>query len=93
MAKINIEQLSDDAKVKLVNSRWESSSEVADVIAKTYKQNTAIYSNKADWLQFVPERRRRYQVQANRIFVNTEAVINSLIANPPGLNILTILLI
>lgn len=88
MSKVDIEKLDDTAKIKLVESRWSSSSTVADVIAQTYKANTAVYENRAEWLQYVPERRRKFKVQANRIFVNMEAVINSLIANPPGINIL-----
>jgi hypothetical protein len=88
MANINIEQLTDDEKAKLVESRWTSSSEIWEVVTKTYKQNTAIYENRSTWLEWLPAIRRKFQVQANRIFPNMEAVINSLIANPPGLNIL-----
>lgn len=88
MARIDIHSLDDTQKSQLVEARWASSTEVWDIIDKTYKQNTAIYANKADWLQSLPEKRRKYAVQANRIFVNMEAVINSLIANPPGVNIL-----
>lgn len=88
MAKIDIETLDDTAKIQLVDSRWTSSSELWEAVSKTYKINTAVYENRAEWLTFLPERRRKYRVQANRIFVNMEAVINSLIANPPGINIL-----
>jgi hypothetical protein len=86
--KINIKELKDDEKIKLVNARWASSDTVWDTIERTYKQNTAIYENKADWLQNIPHKRKPYTVQANRVFVNMEAVINSLIANPAGLNVL-----
>lgn len=88
MAKINIEQLDDVSKAQLIEARWTSSSEIWDVVQKTYKQNIAIYGNCSSWLENIPHKRRPYQVQANRIFVNMESVINSLIANPPGLNIL-----
>ncbi len=88
MAKINISDLNDDQKLKLVQSRWDSSSTLWETIKSVYQKNTAIYENKAEYLSSLPERRRRFQVQANRIFVNMEAVINSLIANPPGINIL-----
>jgi len=88
MSKIDIKALDEDSKAKLVEARWSSSSEVWDVVERTYKTNTAIYSNQSQWLQFIPFRRQNYIVQANRIFVNMEAVINSLIANPPGINIL-----
>jgi hypothetical protein len=86
--KLDISKFEDSDKAKLVDNRWASSSELWDVVEKTYSSNTAIYENRADWLQFIPARRKTYRVQANRIFVNQEAVINSLIANPPGLNIL-----
>lgn len=85
---IDIKSLDDDQKNKLVNNRWTSSEEIWDTVSKIYKQNTAVYGNQPEWLQYLPERRRKYQIQANRVFVNMEAVINSLIANPPGINIL-----
>lgn len=88
MAKINISQLDDSQKNQLVTNRWESSSEVWDIVEKTYKANTAVYENRSGWLDTIPQRRKTYRVQANRVFVNQEAVINSLIANPPGINIL-----
>lgn len=88
MAKFDLSTFSDDEKAKLVEGRWSSSSEVWDVVNRVYKQNTAVYENKADWLQNIPYVRQKFRVQANRIFVNMEAVINSLIANPPGINIL-----
>lgn len=88
MAKIDIKTLSEDEQSKLVEARWTSSSELWDQVDKIYKQNTAIYANKADWVSWLPFNRKRWVVHANRIFVNMEAVINSLIANPPGVNIL-----
>ena len=86
--KIDIEKLDDVSKAQLVESRWTSSSELWDTLCEVYKSNTAIYENRSSWLQNIPERRRKFKVQANRIFVNMESVINSLIANPPGINIL-----
>lgn len=88
MAKVNLEQLGDKEKIALVDNRWQSSSEIWDVVERTYKTNTSIYENKAHWLGLIPYVRQKYIVQSNRIFVNMEAVINSLIANPPGINIL-----
>jgi hypothetical protein len=88
MAKINIEKLDDVAKVQLVESRWNSSSELWETVKNVYQENTRIYENRGNWLDSIPERRRKFRVQANRVFVNMEAVINSLIANPPGLNVL-----
>lgn len=86
--KIDIKTLSDTQKSKLIDVRWTSSSEVWDTVERVYKNNTAIYENKSNWLSSIPYRRQSSVVQANRVFVNMEAVINSLIANPPGINIL-----
>lgn len=86
--KIDISSFSDQEKKELVNNRWMSSSEVWDIVEKVYKQNTAIYANQSSWLENINYVRKKWIVQANRIFVNMEAVINSLIANPPGINIL-----
>tara|TARA_R110000868_G_scaffold86958_1_gene243521 strand:- start:9715 stop:11568 length:1854 start_codon:yes stop_codon:yes gene_type:complete len=86
--KVDIKSLDETQKLQLVALRWASSAELWEVVEHTYKNNTAIYANKADWLGNIPEKRRKYQTQANRIFVNMEAVINSLIANPPGINII-----
>lgn len=88
MAKIDIKSLSEDERSKLVEARWTSSSELWDKVGQIYEQNTAIYSNQAEWVKNIPYNRKRWVVHANRIFVNMEAVINSLIANPPGINIL-----
>jgi len=86
--KVNIKDLKDDQKKQLVNTRWTSSEELWGVVDSVYKKNVAVYSNGAEWVKDIPEKRRKFVTQANRIFVNMEAVINSLIANPPGVNIL-----
>ena len=86
--KLDILKLDDTQKAQLVESRWTSSSEIWDAVDRVYKQNTSIYENRSDWLDKLPQRRKNFRVQANRIFVNMESVINSLIANPPGINIL-----
>lgn len=84
----DISKYSDTDKAALVESRWTSSSELWDKVATITSQNTAIYENHSDWLNSIPQRRKTYRVQANRIFPNMESVINSLIANPPGINVL-----
>lgn len=88
MAKIDFEKLTDTELAALVDNRWTSSSEVWDIVDKTYKANTKVYENKGQWLDNIPYKRKPWQVQANRVFVNMEAVINSLIANPAGINLL-----
>lgn len=86
--KVNIKELNDEQKKRLVETRWSSSSELWDTVESVYKTNIATYSNTSSWIQDIPQKRRKFVTQANRIFVNMESVINSLIANPPGLNIL-----
>ena len=86
--KLDIKSLNDTQKNHLVNNRWQSSSELFDVVERVYKENVSIYSNQSSWLENISYVRKKWRVQANRIFVNMEAVINSLIANPPGINIL-----
>lgn len=88
MAKQDISQLDDTQLNKLIENRWASSEELWEQVKRIYNNNTRIYENKSEWLDGIPERRRKNIVQANRIFVNMEAVINSLIANPAGINIL-----
>jgi len=88
MAQIDISKFDDTQKIQLVENRWKSSFEIWDIVDKVYTQNTRAYSNDSKWLELLPQKRKNYRVQANRIFVNMEAVINSIIANPPGINIL-----
>jgi hypothetical protein len=86
--KIDISKLTEAQKIQLVENRWKSSESVAETIKKVYTANTKIYGNEADWLTEVPFAVKKKIVQANRIMPNMEAVINSLIAQPPGLNVL-----
>lgn len=86
--KLDLTNYKDEEKAALVESRWTSSSELWDTVKRVTQENTAIYENRAGWLEGMPERRRKWRVQANRIFPNMESVINSLIANPPGINVL-----
>lgn len=86
--KIDIQSLSETSKAQLVESRWNSSYEIWNKIKSITAVNTGVYENKSAWLQTIPYKRQGSTVQANRVFVNMEAVINSLIANPPGVNVL-----
>ncbi len=79
--KTTIATLTDSQLSKLVDNRWSSSESVADTVRKTYNRNLAVYKNNPEWLETLPTKRSK--VRANRIFVNTESVINSLISNPP----------
>lgn len=76
-----ISDLKDSELALLIDNRWKSSDSVWDIITKTYETNLPIYSNEPAYLKDLP--RRKSKVRANRIFVNMEAVINTLIANPP----------
>ncbi len=88
MSTLDIKKLTDQQKIKLVKNRWDSSQTLWEVVRRTYDQNTRIYENKSAWLDNISVVRRKNVVQANRVFVNMESVINSLIANPPGINVL-----
>ena len=74
MPNIDLFELSDDEIVKLVKNRWDSSSEIWETIRQVYKQNTAIYENKADWVNNLPYTRKNWAIHANRVFVNMESV-------------------
>lgn len=81
-----ISELTESQQVDLVNNRWSSSDTVWDTVKKTYDANLKIYKNEPEWLLQIPKKKSK--VRANRVFVNMEAVINSLIANPPKPTIL-----
>lgn len=83
---MKIEQLDDKQLSKLIENRWKSSETVWDIILKTYPINLRYYKSNPEWLENLP--RKQPRVRTNRIFVNQEAVINALIANPPKPTIL-----
>lgn len=90
---MDLTQLKDNELVQLVNNRWASSSSIWEVVNRTYKKNTVMYDMEYWEKDRVPEYiaktfYRQHKVRANRIFTNTEAVINSLIANPPKPNLI-----
>ncbi len=78
---LKISDLSNQQKCDLVENRWTSSESIWDLVNKTYDMNLNAYKNQPDWLKELP--RKKSKVRANRIFVDMEAVINSVIANPP----------
>jgi len=93
MAKTNIDKLSDSELANLINNRWNSSQDIWKVVEDAYKQNTVMYDMEYNDQSRVPEyiksvANAQFKVRSNRIFPNVEAVINSLIANPPKPNII-----
>jgi hypothetical protein len=76
-----ISELSDGKLCKLIDNRWSSSDTVWSIVNETYDTNLKIYKNDPEWLKNIP--RKKSRVRANRVFVNQETVINSLISNPP----------
>ena len=76
-----ISELNDSQLANLIDNRWRSSEVLWGIIESTYNDNLRIYQNNPDWLTLIP--RKKSRVRANRIFVNMETVINSLISNPP----------
>lgn len=83
---MKIKDLNDQDLAKLIENRWKSSETVWDVVLKTTPINLRFYKSNPEWLENLP--RKQPRVRTNRIFVNTEAVINALIANPPKPTIL-----
>jgi len=76
-----ISEFSDTQLVNLVDNRWKSSETIWNIVNKVYEENLRIYRNDPAWLKTVPVKKSK--VRANRVFVNMEAVINSLISNFP----------
>lgn len=83
---VKLQDLDDTQLGTLIENRWKSSESIWDIVGKTYTENTSFYRGKPSWLETLP--RKQPKVRTNRIFVNTEAVINSLISQPPVPNIL-----
>jgi hypothetical protein len=83
---MKISELDDKQLATLIENRWKSSETVWDIVKKVYDANLKAYKNDPDWLKDLP--RKKSKVRANRIFVDMEAVINTLIANPPKPNML-----
>lgn len=89
----NIAQLPDKELVNLINNRWNSSEDIWKVVNDSYKNNTIMYDMEYADRQRMPDyvkqvSNKQFKVRANRIFSNVEAVINSLIANPPKPNLI-----
>jgi hypothetical protein len=76
-----LSELTDKQLSNLIDNRWTSSESIWDIVNSTYKTNVAIYKGEPEYLKKIPVKKSR--VRANRVFVNMEAVINSLISNPP----------
>lgn len=76
-----ISELKDNQLCDLINNRWTSSETVWDIIGKVYDSNLKVYRNEPDWLTQIS--RKKSKVRANRVFVDMESVINSVIASPP----------
>lgn len=76
-----IYDLTDSQLANLIDNRWKSSDTVWDIVIKSYDRNLNVYKNDGEWVKNIPIKRSK--VRKNRVFVNTEAVINSLIANLP----------
>lgn len=93
MAQKPLATLSDSELVNLINNRWNSSETIWKVVKDAYKNNVAMYDMEYGDKDRMPEYIKRvansqFKVRSNRIFSNVEAVINSLIANPPKPTIL-----
>lgn len=79
-------EMEDKDLSALIENRWSSSNTLWEEIKKITKKNTDTYEGKSEWFKRMRIPPTRPKVNSNRIFTNTEAVINSLIANPPKPN-------
>jgi len=80
--------MKDDQLIKLIENRWASSASIWDEIQKVTEANTKIYKGDCAWWNNARIPPTRPKVNSSRVFTNTEAVINALIANPPRPNVL-----
>lgn len=71
--------LKDADLSRLIDNRWESSATIWDEVTRIYDENIRIYENRPEWLEEIP--RKKSKVRNNRIFVNTESVINGLLSS------------
>lgn len=78
--------MKDEDLSALIENRWASSSTIWEEIKKITEKNQKVYDGKGEWLSKMRIAPTRPRVSSNRVFTNTEAVINSLIANPPKPN-------
>lgn len=76
-----IEKFDDKQLCDYISNRRKSSDVISNTIKSVYAKNINAYKNEPDWLKELAKKRSK--VRDNRIFVNSEAVINSVIANPP----------
>jgi hypothetical protein len=82
--KTSIANMKEGDLAKLIEQRWSSSDTLWQTVKSTYEINTKFYENKPAWIDKLPATLNK--TLANRITPNMEAVINSVIANPPGIN-------
>ena len=90
---MDIKNLTDSQLNQAIDNRWNSSSDLWQIVNRVYKYNTALYDMEFTDQTRVPDYIKalawqRPKVRSNRVFTNTEAVINAIIANPPVPNIL-----
>lgn len=81
---MRILELTESQQISLIENRRADSDTLWSKIEAIYQANTAIYDGKADWLKNPLPGQNKPGTQ--RGFTNQEAVINSLIANPPKPN-------
>ncbi len=85
---MDISKLTDTQKSKLIESRWASADTVWTIVKTSYEKNIKVYKNTPDWAEGASQIKKRGKIRANRIFRDTEAVINALIGNLPKPNFL-----
>jgi len=82
----NVIDLNDKSLCEAIENRWNESELLWEEVKKITEINRSYYENNPEYLKNLPKKKSK--VHSSRIFVNTEAVINALIANPPMVNVI-----
>ena len=84
--KYDVENLTDNEKVTLLDNLWDNGHDLWDNVKKQYEKSHQIWENNPDWLEEVP--RRRSKARTNRTFLAIEGVINILTGRASQPNVL-----
>lgn len=81
---MRLQELTEKQKLEFIDERKKSADTLWSKIKRIHDQNTMLYGGDPDWLANYPDNIPKSSLR--RGFTNMEAVINSIIANPPQPN-------
>lgn len=85
---MRLQDLEEKQKLELIDERRKSADTLWSKIKRIHDENVKLYGGDPDWLVNYPE--SIPQASLRRGFTNMEAVINSILANPPQPNALPV---